>query len=107
MPHAKPHSEQLAELYRQLRQALDVSDWSALGRLSLEIRQLLSVLPADAQLEPLARGMKQRLGELHAQALEACRSECERLRDVLADHAEHAEGRSAYSQIDSFIGEDA
>lgn len=106
MPHVKPHSEQLAELYRQLRQALEVSDWTALGSLSLAVRQLLSALPGNAELDPLARQMKQRLGALHAQALESCRVECERLRDVLASHAEHAEGRSAYMQIEGFIGEE-
>lgn len=105
MPHVKPHSEQLAELYRQLQQALDVSDWVALGSLSLAIRQLLTLLPSEAELDPLARQMKQRLGELHAEALASCRLECERLRDVLTNHTEHAEGRSAYMQIEGFIGE--
>lgn len=106
MPHVKPHSEQLAELYRQLRQALDVSDWEALGSVSLAIRQLLTVLPGDAELDPLAGQMKRRLGELHAEALAACRDECERLREVLTSHAEHAEGRSAYMHIDGLLGEE-
>lgn len=106
MPRAKPHSEQLAEIHRQLQQALELNDWQSMSSSSQTIRELLGVLPAEDELSPELRQLRQRLGGLHAEALSRCRLECERLREVLTSHAEHAEGRSAYMQIDGFLGGD-
>lgn len=104
MQRAKADSERLAELHRQLRQALDAGAWDALGAVSAGIGELLAVLPADALLDQQARQNKQRLQVLHAEALERCKAECSRLREVLHSHTEHAEGRSAYMQVDSLGG---
>ncbi|SDT23723.1 hypothetical protein SAMN05216421_3237 [Halopseudomonas xinjiangensis] len=101
MQHAKPHSARLAGVLQQLRAALDASDWDAIGSSNLMIRELLAWLPADSALDEQARQLKQDLQALHAEALTRCRAECDRLRDVLHSHTEHAEGRSAYMQIDS------
>lgn len=105
MQHAKPDHEQLADVYQQLHQALGTGDWDDLAKANLAIRELLTRLPADSKLDVTARQLKQRLKSLHAEGLQKCSAECERLKEVLSSHTEYAEGRSAYMQIDSFGGE--
>lgn len=105
MQHAKPDSEQLAEVYRQLQQAVSSDNWDDLAKASQAIRELLTRLPADSELDAAARQLKQRLKSLHAAGLQKCSRECARLHEVLSSHTEYAEGRSAYMQIDSFGGE--
>lgn len=104
MQRAKADRERLAAVHQQLRQALDEGDWDALGVASAAIAELLRLLPADADLDQQARQIKQRLQVLHAEALNRCKAECGRLREVLHSHTEHAEGRSAYMQVDSLGG---
>lgn len=105
MQHVKPDSEQLADLCRQLQQALDSGNWDDMAKTNLAIRELLPRLPVDSELGTPARQLKQRLKSLHAEGLKKCRAECDRLKDVLSSHTEYAEGRAAYMQIDSFGGE--
>lgn len=105
MQRAKPDSERLAEVYRQLHEAFSTSNWEALAKADLAIRQLLVQLPADAHLDATAWQIKQRMKSLHAQALEKCGLECKRLEKVLSNHTRHAEGRSAYMQVTSFGGD--
>lgn len=106
MPHAKPPSDRLADVYRQLQQAMELNDWQAIGSASQAVRALLDELPPVTELSTRARQLRERLGVLHSEALERCRRECERLREVLNSHTEYAEGRSAYMQIEGLVGED-
>ncbi len=49
---------------------------------------------------------RQQLKQLHGQALKACADECERLRLLLVNHLEYAEGRAAYQRIDLYQARD-
>ena len=51
---------------------------------------------------PVGLNWKSRLKQLHGEGLQACAEECERLRLLLLNHLEHAEGRAAYQRIDMF-----
>lgn len=94
-------SERLTELHEQLRQALQASDWNAVAVVDKAIRQCLEAL-AGEQLDEPARAAKSRLKQLHGEGLQACADECERLRLLLLNHLEYAEGRAAYQRIELF-----
>ena len=67
-------SERLMALHGELQAALQSNDWTAVATVDAAIRQ----------------------------GLQACAEECERLRLLLLNHLEHAEGRAAYQRIDMF-----
>ncbi len=99
MPHASD-AEQLLALHARLSEALRRGDWQAVADIDQAIRQCLEGLAEAADLDAAALDARQRLQQLHAQALAACAEECERLHRLLLDHREGAEGRVAYQRID-------
>lgn len=56
--------------------------------------------------DPAVQAARAQLRTLHGKALEACAEECERLRLLLVNHLEYAEGRAAYQRIDMFAAGD-
>lgn len=100
MPRASDE-QRLQELHAQLAAALHRSDWRAVGEVDQAIRQCLEQLPC-APLPDAVDAARQQLKRLHGQALTACGEECERLRLLLVNHLEYAEGRAAYQRIDMF-----
>lgn len=95
-------SERLTALHAQLKQALQGSDWHAVASVDGAIRQCLEALAARAELDEPTRAAKHLLKQLHDEGLQACADECERLRLLLLNHLEYAEGRAAYQRVDMF-----
>jgi hypothetical protein len=100
VPHASDE-RRLRALHEQLAAALQSQDWRAVGEVDQAIRQCLEQLPREAQ-DPSVQTARQQLKRLHGQALKACAEECERLRLLLVNHLEYAEGRAAYQRIDMY-----
>ncbi|MBC8648820.1 hypothetical protein GYM54_14940 [Pseudomonas sp. MTM4] len=94
-------SARLMELHDQLQQALQASDWGAVAVADKAIRQCLEEL-AGQELDEPTHAAKSQLKQLHGEGLQACTDECERLRLLLLNHLEYAEGRAAYQRIDMF-----
>lgn len=95
-------SERLMALHAQLKQALEDSDWHAVAAADNAIRHCLETLASRVELDEPARAAKHRLKQLHDEGLKACADECERLRLLLLNHLEYAEGRAAYQRVDMF-----
>ncbi len=95
-------SARLMELHEQLQQALEADNWSAVAAVDMQIRQCLEALAARPQLDEPTIAAKARLQQLHGEGLNACADECERLRLLLLNHLEYAEGRAAYQRVDMF-----
>ena len=99
MPHASDE-QRLQALHERLTAALQSQDWRAVGETDQAIRQCLERLPRDAHES--VQAARQQLKRLHGHALKACAEECERLRMLLVNHLEYAEGRAAYQRIDMY-----
>nr|WP_254621489.1 hypothetical protein [Stutzerimonas stutzeri] len=89
-------------LHGQLQAALERNDWTAVAAVDAAIRQCLETLAGRLELDEPTHAAKHRLKQLHGQGLQACAEECERLRQLLLNHLEYAEGRAAYQRIDMF-----
>lgn len=96
------NSERLLELHAQLQQALQADDWSGVATVDTAVRQCLEALAQQAELDESTLAAKQLLKQLHGEGLQACADECERLRLLLLNHLEYAEGRAAYQRVDMF-----
>jgi len=96
------NSARLLELHAQLQQALQADDWKAVAAVDVLVRDCLEALARQGELDEPTLAAKQLLKRLHGQGLQACADECERLRLVLLNHLEYAEGRAAYQRIDMF-----
>ncbi|TLX59180.1 hypothetical protein DN824_08740 [Stutzerimonas nosocomialis] len=98
MPHAND-IRRLKELGQQLEQAMQLDDWSLISEADQAIAQCLKAL--GERLHPSDELMRARaeLQQSHARALKRCAEECERLRQLLENCVEHAEGRAAYQRI--------
>lgn len=108
MPTAPPpasDAQRLKRLYQLLEQALTAQDWTRIARIDLAIQRQLQILAPATAADPEVTQAKQRLKELHARALLACREECDRLKARLTDHQQNAEARMAYQQAELFQGE--
>ncbi len=95
-------SERLMALHGELQAALQSNDWTAVATVDAAIRQCLETLAGQLELDEPTHAAKSRLKQLHGEGLQACAEECERLRLLLLNHLEHAEGRAAYQRIDMF-----
>lgn len=95
-------SERLMALHAQLQQALQANDWPAVAEVDAAIRQCLEMLAERLQLDQPALDAHNRLKQLHGEGVKACAEECERLRLLLLNHLEYAEGRAAYQRVDMF-----
>ena len=96
VPHASD-AQRLLALHQRLEQALRDMDWQALAGIDEAIGDCLaSLAEPDAQ----ALAARERLRQLHREALAACAEECERLQRLLHDHLDNGEGRAAYQRID-------
>lgn len=98
----QPASEAAAldALHAALAAALAARDWQAVHDTDQAIREALQGLPAAPDA---ATGQaRARLKALHDEARQACAAECERLRQLLLDHLDNAEGRAAYGRIELF-----
>lgn len=94
--------ERLLELHAQLQQALQAGDWNAVAAVDASVRECLEALALRGELDESTLAAKQSLKAIHGKGLQACADECERLRLLLLNHLEHAEGRAAYQRIDMF-----
>jgi len=99
-------SERLMALHAQLQQALQAGDGPAVATVDAAIRGCLETLAGRLTLDEPTRAAKNRLKTLHGEGLQACADECERLRLLLVNHLEYAEGRAAYQRIDLLQGGD-
>lgn len=88
-------------LHAELADALAAEDWQAVGRAD----QAIAARLAELQGRPLdidAQRARARLKALHARGRDACAAECERLRQLLLNHLDYAEGRAAYGRTELF-----
>lgn len=95
-------AQRLQQLHAQLQQALQRGDWQAIAAVDAAIAECLRALAAREQLDPAALAARAALKQLHDQARVACAEECERLRLLLVNHLEYAEGRAAYQRVELF-----
>lgn len=107
MPSAvdNPLLRNLKHAHGQLKAALEREDWEQLGRVDQDINHLLRLLAEHQYLAPELVTAKRQLQQLHSTAMAQCAAACEKLRQALEAHREHAEGRTAYSQVDLLQGE--
>lgn len=100
----------LITLGEQLAAAIKAQDWDSVGGIDQRIRECLQEL-ADVEslnpksLSPELQQAKNRLQELYARVIPAYAEACEKLRLLLLNHIDHAEGRSAYLRTDLLQGE--
>ncbi|BAN49936.1 hypothetical protein [Metapseudomonas resinovorans] len=92
------------ELHAQLDLALRSQDWDAVSRADLAIRQYLQAQAGRNDLATDVTEARRWLKALHDRAMQACADECERLRRLMLNHLEYAEGRSAYMQVEAYLG---
>ena len=95
----------LDRLGQLLGEALASKDWARIGEIDLLIRQGLQRLSVAGELGAETQARLEPLKALHAQALQACTRECQRVGSLMGRHTEHGEGRRAYSLLDSVQGE--
>lgn len=95
----------LDRLGQLLGAALAGEDWARIGEIDLLIRQGLQRLSVAGELGAETQARLEPLKVLHAQALQACTRECQRVGSLMGRHTEHGEGRRAYSLLDSVQGE--
>ena len=95
----------LDRLGQLLGAALASKDWARIGEIDLLIRQGLQRLSVAGELGAETQARLEPLKALHAQALQACARECQRVGSLMGRHTEHGEGRRAYSLLDSVQGE--
>lgn len=96
--------QRLLELHRQLELALQDGDWNGIAKIDQAIREQLLLLDARASQSAEVQRARNQLKQLHGKALQACARECERLRLLLLNHLEYAEGRAAYQQVELLQG---
>lgn len=96
-------TQHLLQLHDQLQQALKLHDWDAVAGIDLNVRACLQVMPEQPGAE--MQRAKQQLQQLYGRAIPAYGEACEKLRQLLLAHLEHAEGRTAYMRTDLLQGE--
>ncbi len=107
MPSASDRYQQLKliTLSEQLAAAIKAQDWDSVGGIDQRIRGCLQELAAAESLSPELQQAKNRLQELYARVIPAYAEACEKLRLLLLNHIDHAEGRSAYLRTGLLQGE--
>ncbi|MCQ4269071.1 hypothetical protein NAV28_17755 [Pseudomonas stutzeri] len=95
-------AQRLQQLHEQLDQALQRGDWQAIATVDAAIAQCLRALAEIGQPDPATLAARAALKQLHDQARVACAEECERLRQLLVNHLEYAEGLAAYQRVELF-----
>lgn len=96
----------LLQLHALLGQAIAERDWTRIERIDLAIRSCLHSLPAVHTLSAEVRQARHQLKQLHGVAMAASLEEGERLRQILDQHLEQAEGLNAYRAIDLYRDEE-
>jgi hypothetical protein len=107
MPNAADRYQQLQliTLGEQLTEALRAKDWERVGQVDLQVRRCLVELATVESPSPELQKLKTQLHELYARVLPAYANACEQLRQLLINHMDYAEGRSAYLRTDLLQGE--
>ncbi|MBV2205173.1 MAG: hypothetical protein KUL87_07115 [Pseudomonas sp.] len=95
-------AQRLQQLHEQLQQALQRADWQAIAMVDGAIAQFLRALAEGEQPDQATLAARALLKQLHDQARVACAEECERLRQLLVNHLEYAEGLAAYQRVELF-----
>lgn len=95
-------AQRLQQLHAQLDQALQRGDWQAIATVDAAIAQCLRALAEIGKPDPATLAARAALKQLHDRARVACAEECERLRQLLVNHLEYAEGLAAYQRVELF-----
>ena len=106
--HSAPDRYQqlkLITLGEQLAAALKAQDWDSVGGIDQRIRECLQELTGADTLSPQLQQAKSQLQQLYARVIPAYAEACEKLRLLLLNHIDHAEGRSAYVRTGLLQGE--
>jgi len=89
-------AREIAMLESQLTTSLKAQDWERVRELDLRVRESLQAIGILVKVGPELEQAKQRLRELYAQVIPAYTEAGDKLRQLLENHIEHADGRSAY-----------
>lgn len=102
MQHADDRALQLrlVAVYRQLSAALEQRDWESFAGIDQTLRQCLVDFTECEAVSEQTLLIKRQLQALHGRAIAACSDVCDKLRQVLQNHREYDEARSAYVRID-------
>lgn len=106
--HERELLHEMRALSEQMIAAIKTQDWDALGGIDLRVRGCLQSL-AQVQLQaeeisPELQQMKDQLQQLYGKVIPVYRDVCEKLRVLLLNHVDHAEGRSAYLRTELLQG---
>ncbi|WP_323815638.1 hypothetical protein [Cellvibrio sp. NN19] len=96
---------EMSALGQQLAAALKAQDWDAVGGIDLSIRGCLQTLAQMETVSPELQEVKNQLQQLYQRVIPAYSEACEKLRVLLLNHIDHAEGRSAYMRTELLQGE--
>lgn len=97
--------QRMIELHNQLLNELREGNWENIAKVDRHIADCLRTLATiEAPGDELIT-VKKKLQQLHLQALNACKEECEKLRKILMTYVEHSEGYSAYQSVDMYQNE--
>ena len=107
MPSAADRYQQLKlhTLGEQLTEALRARDWEGVGAIDLHIRHCLEEIATLQAPSAELLKVKDQLRGLYERVLPAYGEACEQLRQLLLNHMDYAEGRSAYQRTDLLQGE--
>ena len=95
---------EMRALGQQLAAALKAQDWDAVGGIDLRIRECLQTLAQAENISPELQEVKNQLQQLYERVIPAYSEACEKLRVLLLNHVDHAEGRSAYLRTELLQG---
>ncbi len=95
---------EMRALGQQLAAALKTQDWDAVGGIDLRIRDCLQLLAQAETISPELQEVKNQLQQLYQRVIPAYSEACEKLRVLLLNHVDHAEGRSAYLRTELLQG---
>lgn len=97
--------QRMIELHNQLLSELREGNWEKIAKVDQHIADCLRTLATIEAPGDELMTVKKKLQQLHLQALNACKEECEKLRKILVTHVEYNEGYSAYQSIDMYQNE--
>jgi hypothetical protein len=95
----------LITLGEQLAAALKAQEWDSVGGIDQRIRECLQELANTENPSPELQQAKSQLQQLYARVIPAYAEACEKLRQLLVNHRDFSEGRSAYLRTGLLQGE--
>lgn len=103
LDHVLAH--ELKTLGEQLAAALKAQEWEAVAGIDLRIRDCLEAAAGLEHISPELQLVKSQVHALYGHVIPAYGNACEKLRQLLINYKDFAEGRSAYMRTELLQGE--